>query len=265
MSYSIDGTGEPVLFIQGTGVHGSGWRPQIEQLKERYRCLSFDHRGIGKSQPNSASITVEQLAEDSGALMDSQGWESAHVVGHSLGGLVALHLALSARSKVRSLSLICSFARGSDATKMSWSMALLGLRTYIGTRAMRRRAFTEMILPPDPLTKFDRDKLAAELAPIFGHDLAEQPPMVMKQLAAMRKYDATPKLGELAGLPTLIIGARHDRIARPEMVRELVTGIPSAKFHEIADAAHGAPIQFARQVNELLHEHFAEVEKLRRS
>ena len=82
--------------------------------------------GDGGSQPCSVPITVEQMAEDARALMDAHGWDSAHVVGHSLGGLVALHLALSDRTRVRSLSLLCTFACGRDATRLSWGMFWLG-------------------------------------------------------------------------------------------------------------------------------------------
>src|SRR5262245_21861901 len=133
LAYAVSGQGPPVVFIQGTGVHGSGWGPQVEELAAHYQCLSFDNRAIGASQPMGAKITVEQISEDARALMDAQGWKTAHIVGHSLGGLVALHLGLSARSRVRSLALLCSFSRGSDATSLSWQMFWLGLRTYLGT------------------------------------------------------------------------------------------------------------------------------------
>ena len=155
LAYKLVGKGPPVLFIQGSGVHGSGWGPQIEALSERYQCLSFDNRGIGESQPRGAAITVEQMAEDALVLMDTVGWSSAHVVGHSLGGLIALHLALSAPNRVRSLALLCTFARGRDATRLSWDMFWLGLRTYVGTRGMRRRAFVQMVLPADQLADAD--------------------------------------------------------------------------------------------------------------
>lgn len=224
-----------MLSIRGTGLHGDGWRAQIDELSRRYRCLSFDNRGIGGSQPYGAAITVEQMAEDAVALMDAEGWDSAHVVRHSLGGLVALHLALSARTRVRSLSLLCTFARGRDATQLSWKMMWLGLRTYVGTRRMRRRAFAELVLPPDSLA--EREACAERLAPIFGHDLADHPPGVMKQLAAMREYDATPRLHELAGPPALVVGARYDRIARPELVRVLAANMACCRLVEFDDTA----------------------------
>jgi len=244
-----------VLFVQGSGLHGDGWRPQVDELEKHYKCLTFDNRGMGNSQPIGAAITVEQMAEDALALMDAVGWESAHVVGHSLGGLVAQQLALSARKRVRSLALLCTFSQGSAATKLSWEMFWLGLRTYVGTRTMRRRAFVEMVLPPDLLA--DRDSWAERSAPIFGHDLADQPSVVMKQLGAMRAYDATARLGELAGLPTLVVGARYDRIARLQVVRKLASDIPGSRLVEFDDAAHGVTIQCASKINALLHEHFS--------
>lgn len=258
LTYRIRGDGPPVLFIQGSGLHGDGWRPQVESLARHYRCLSFDNRGVGGSQPSGAPITVEQMAEDALVLMDAQGWASAHLVGHSLGGLVAIHLALTARARVRSLSLLCTFSNGRDATRLSWGMFWLGLRTYLGTRRMRRRAFARFVLPPTLLA--ESDAWAERLAPIFGHDLADRPPVVMKQLAAMRAYDATPHLPQLAGLPALVVGARHDRIATPAIVRALASCLPGCRFVEFAEAAHGVTIQCADEINALLHGHFSAVE-----
>ena len=122
LAYAVRGDGPPIVFIQGSGPHGDGWLPQVDELASRYRCLSFDNRGMGRSQPLGVRLTVEQMAEDVQILMDSQGWKSAHLVGHSLGGLVALCVALTARSRVRSLSLLGTFARGADATRLSWEM-----------------------------------------------------------------------------------------------------------------------------------------------
>jgi pimeloyl-ACP methyl ester carboxylesterase len=140
-------------------------------------------------------------------------------------------------------------------------MCWLGLRTYLGTRRMRRRAFTEMVLPKDFLSAADRDAWAETMAPVFGHDLADHPPVVMKQLAAMRAYDATSRLAELSGKPSLIVGARHDLIARPEVVRALAAGISGARLVEFEDAAHGVTIQSADRVNALLEEHFMALER----
>jgi pimeloyl-ACP methyl ester carboxylesterase len=257
----IRGAGPPVLLIQGVGVHGGGWPPQVDVLSARYRCLTFDNRGMNRSQPIGAPLSVEQMAEDARILMDSQGWESAHLVGHSMGGLIALHLALSSRRRVSSLSLLCTFARGRDATRLSPWMIWVGLRARIGTRRQRRRAFLQLVMPPETLANSDLDALAERLAPIFGHDLAEQPPVAMKQLSAMCRYDASPNLGELAGLPTLVVIAAYDRIARPELGRALAAGVPGARYIEIADASHGVTIERPDLINNLLLEHFAQAQQ----
>lgn len=262
LSYRVCGDGPPVLLIQGVAVHGDGWRPQVEGLRGRYRCLSFDNRGMGGSQPVGCPLTVQQMAEDARVLMDAQGWESAHVVGHSLGGLVALHLALENRRRVRSLALLCTFADGRVATRLTPGILWVGLRTRIGPRPLRRRAFLQLVMPPGAATsRRAQDDLAASLAPLFGHDLADQPPVTMKQMAAMRAYDATPRLGELAGLPTLVLSAAHDRIAPPAAGRALAAGIRGARYVEMSDASHGVTIQHAERVNTLLAEHFAEADR----
>ena len=259
LAYEVQGQGPPVLLIQGVGVHGDGWRPQVEALADRYTCLSFDNRGMGESQPASAPVTVEQMAEDAVALLDAEGWGSAHVIGHSLGGLVALHLALAARQRVRSLALLCTFAGGRDAAPPTPRMIWIGLRTRVGTRRMRRRAFLQLVMTPGTIADADADELAERLAPLFGHDLADQPPIVGKQLAAMRAYDASPRLGELAGLPSLVVNAVHDPIAPPRAGRVLA-GIPGSRYVELADASHGVPIQFPDRINTLLIDHLAAVE-----
>jgi pimeloyl-ACP methyl ester carboxylesterase len=138
-------------------------------------------------------------------------------------------------------------------------MLVTALRMRIGTRAMRRNAFLELIMPSRYLAEVDRAALAARLAPLFGHDLAEQPPVVMKQLGAMSKYDAGERLKTLASIPTLVVSAADDRIAHPASGRALSQAIPGARYVEIADAGHGLPIHRAQDVNGLLEAHFSAV------
>ncbi len=253
----VTGDGPPVVFIQGVGLHGDGWKPQTDFLASRFTCLSFDNRGVGQSPPSDPPLTIDQMAEDTLALMDSRGWGSAHIVGHSMGGLIAQHLALTARQRVRSLSLLCTFSAGKAATKPSPRMIWIGIRTRVGTRSGRRRAFLRMVMPPDLAATTDPRPLAA----LFGHDLADQPPIVMRQLSAMRKYDCTSRLPELQDLPTLVVSAEHDMIAKPHFGRAIATAIQGANFVEIPDAAHGVTIQCAGRVNEILLAHLAAAER----
>ena len=239
-------------------MHGCAWAPQIDALAAHYECLSFDNRGLGRSQPIGARLTIQQMAEDTLALMDAQNWPSAHVIGHSMGGLIALHIALSARERVRSLSLLCSFPRGRDAVRFTPEMLWTWIRSGVGTPALRRKAFLEIVLPQSALKACHPATLASDLAPLFGHDLADQPPVSTRQLMAMIRYDATPRLPALAGLRTLVVSAAEDRIARPQVGRTMAARIPGARFVEIPDAAHGVSIQHAPHINTLLLENFGQ-------
>jgi hypothetical protein len=84
-------------------------------------------------------------------------------------------------------------------------MMWLGLRARVGTRRMRRNAFLELVLTPERLAEVDREALASRLAELFGHDLADQPPVVMKQLCACARFDVP--IDRASEINTLL--ARH--------------------------------------------------------
>ena len=164
-----------VFFIQGTAVQGAAWEPQFEAA-EGFRKIWFDNRGMAKSVPRgSASITVEQMAEDARAILDDAGVESAHIVGHSLGGCIALELALQDRSRIKSLTLMCTAANGPGLVKMSLDVMWRGLRISVGTKRSRRAAFLEIVLTEKEHRTLDLDEVAERLGPLFGHDLGDLP------------------------------------------------------------------------------------------
>lgn len=260
LAYRVEGAGPPLVMIQGVGAHGTAYNPQVEILKDHYTCLTFDNRGIGASQPVGKELTLQQMARDTLALMDHLGWHSAHVVGHSLGGLISLEVALTAKERVRSLTLLNTFARGADATRMSLRVLWISLRLRFGARGMRRNAFMELVLAPGQ-KKRQAPGLAGRLARIFGHDIADLPPISDTQLAAMAAQDVTAKLNELAGIPTLVISGEKDLIARPDSGKAIARGIPGARYIEIAGASHAFPIIEVQRCADLILEHLAAAEQ----
>lgn len=258
--YEIAGhTGPQVLLVQGCGVAGEGWRPQVDTLLRDHRVAIFDHRGIGKSTLAGA-VSIAEMVKDARALLDALGWSSAHVVGHSMGGVVAQQLALDSPERVRSLSLLCTFFRGRDGARLTPWMLWVSLRTWIGPRAARRRAFLEMVMPRSVLEATDRDAMAEEVGRLFGRDLADQPPIVMQQVRALGAHDASKQLAALSPIPTLVVSAAEDRVAPREQGRALAAAIGGARYVEIEGAAHGVTIQKADEINALLTTHFADVE-----
>jgi pimeloyl-ACP methyl ester carboxylesterase len=256
LSYLREGTGVPVMLLQGVGVIGEGWRPQIEALRADHAMVAPDNRGIGRSSFSGTALTIEAMAADVLAIADAEGFDRFHLAGHSMGGLIAQAIALQAPERVLSLALLCTFLHGREAARMTPDIIWTGLRTRLGTRAMRRRAFMELVMPAAYLTGAPAT-LADDLAVLFGRDLADQPPIVMKQLRAASRYDAASRLSALATIPTLVMSATHDRIALPRFGRALADTIPGARYVEIPDAGHGCTIQCAPRVSALLAAHFA--------
>ena len=248
-------SGPPVLFIQGVGVPGCGWTPQTDALRSNFWVTSFDHRGIGNSDLGKDPLTIDLFAQDALAVLDHLGIESAHVVGHSMGGVVASQLALNAPERIRSLSLLCTFHKGKNAAKINAWKVWIGLRCHLGTLRMRRFAFQEMIFSRQELDTVDRDAFAFEAQSLFGRDLAEQPSTIMKQLSALRKHDCSMLLGSLTDIPSLVISGAQDRIAPPTEGRALSEAI-SGEYQEWKGTAHGLPITQKDKLNSTLEKFF---------
>ena len=261
ISYATSGAGPAVLMIQGVGVAGSGWKPQAEALAQRFRVITFDNRGIGASTVGTEALSVEAMAADAVAIAEAESIGRFHVVGHSLGGLISQQVALTAGLRVKSLSLLCTFANGRDGSGMSPGMMIRGMALRVGTRPMRRNAMLALVMPGGYLRTVDRAALAAELSALFGRDLADQPPIVMRQLRAMSRFSADSRLRELSGIPTLVVSGTHDLIAPPRLGRALAAGIAGATFVELAEAAHALPIQCAAAANALLLDHLDAAER----
>ena len=258
VSYSRTGTGTPVMLIQGVGAIGNAWRPQIEGLRDRFSVISFDNRGIGASTITEGSLSVEAMADDALAILDAEGVDRCHVVGHSMGGLIAMQVALISPRRVKSLSLLCTFPDGRSGARLTRDTFLTGMRSRIGTRTMRRNAFMELVLSDVGLAQSNREQLAKELAELFGRDLAEQPRIIMRQLRAMARFDPKWRLRLLAAVRTMVVSGEKDRIALPSYGRKLAAAIPGSVYLELANAGHAVPVESPALVNRLLVEHMAE-------
>lgn len=259
IAYKLRGAGPRVLLIQGVGVHGDGWLPQTRVLARSFQCVTFDNRGIGASTPVDSSLRVESMVQDALAVMQHIGWDDAHVVGHSLGGLIAQAIASRHPDRVRSLSLLCTFCNGAAVAPVTPRMIWWGMRATIGTMAMRRHGFLGLLFPPNALELANSNEVAERLVDVFGHDLAIQPPMVRYQLKAMRACNLTNELKSIRA-KTLVVSGKHDVIAPTMLGSEIANRIPGAQYMEFANAAHGLPISNADDVNPLIERHIRECE-----
>ena len=237
------GEGEAMLFVPGLGGSGTFWRNQLDYFSPRYRVLTYDHRGVGRSPAAPLHSSVSEMADDTLALMDALRIESAHLVGHSTGGAIGQHLALRSPDRLRSLVLSASWAgptplftdlfrirrrilleSGPESYLFSGSLlvtpawALEG--SYPGMEAVLRQR-----LDVFPGTEVELGRLNA----VMSHDLREQ-------IQSIR-------------LPTGVISARDDNVTPPEMSRELAERIPGAVRLQLPEGGHFCPITAAREYN----------------
>ncbi len=255
LHYQERGSGPVVLCLQGVGVVGNGWRPQLDGLGDAFHLIAPDNRGIGHSALGDDPVSVAAYARDARRLLDALDIERAHVMGHSLGGAIAQQLALDAPDRIESLAMLCTFHRASDGARLTPRNLWTGLRNVIGTKRMRRAAFLSNVLPAEVLRQVDIDELHAKFSPLFGRDLATLPPIVMKQVRALGAYDGSEHWAALRTIATLVLAGAHDVIAPPAQ-GQAIADATSGRYVEFSDAAHGLPITHAKAVNALLREHW---------
>jgi pimeloyl-ACP methyl ester carboxylesterase len=256
LAFEVRGEGPTVLFVQGVGLAGCAWSPQIDELARDHRCIALDNRGSGQSRGDTHVLSVDSMARDALAVLDALQIDRAHLVGHSLGGVIIQRIALCAPDRVASLSFLCTFAGGRDLASPSLKLIWLGTRSRIGTRGMRQRAFARLIMPDAYLRERGEPVVIAELERVFGRPLWQAPAIADVQLRALRAHDERAELSKLAAIRSIVLSGRHDPIATHAANAALAAGI-RAEHRVWEDASHALPLQDPVAVNRALREHIA--------
>lgn len=260
LAYGSAGSGTPVLLVMGLGMRGAAWAPQIGPLAHRHRVVFFDNRGLGHSAPldsTSQRFSMATLGRDVLRLMDDLELDDAHLVGVSLGGMVAQHAALEAPGRFRSLSLLATHAGG----PLAWVPTGSGIRQFVRSQAQvgRRRldALEALLYPPEYRARADRAALDARMEAAFGRP----PPrdVQRRQLLAVMGHDTRARLRSLS-LPTLVVSPDRDLLVRPDACRSLAELLPNATLRRLPDDGHGLIYSAADRINAWLLEHFARAE-----
>jgi pimeloyl-ACP methyl ester carboxylesterase len=257
-----DSTGErgtPVLLIMGFGVPGHMWLNQIPALAARHRVAWFDNAGAGRTERRARGYySMAELGRDAVAVLDALGWDDAHVVGASMGGMIAQHMALERPGRVRSLSLVVTHPGGLRHAVPPLSSLALFLGGFLGPRRLRPRALERLIFPDEYLAGADVLRLRTAMK---EHVVAAAPARQrLAQLAAVLGHRAGPRLSALADKPVLVVKAGKDRLVRPQASDQLHARIPGSTLVEFADAGHALLHQCADRLNQALLAHFASVD-----
>lgn len=245
--------GSPVLLVMGFGVPGRMWMNQIEALSKRHRVAWFDNAGAGQTRAR-LRVSMRDLGRHALAVADELSWPHVHVVGVSMGGMIAQEIALSWTSRVRSLSLIATHAGGFRNFFPPPASLLLFLRAFLGPRSARARMLERLVFPDEYLRSIDvRPLRAAMREEVVGAAPARDR---LRQMAAILGHRASDRLHALAGTPTLVVKASRDRLIRPREHHRLHELIPNSRLVEFTDAGHAILHQCAAGLNDALLDHF---------
>ena len=233
--YERAGEGEPLLLIQGmSATHVTWGRPFLKELERSFECIVFDNRGIGLSGPAEMPFSTADMAADTAGLLDALGIESAHVLGISMGGMIAQELALAHPERIRTLALGATYCGGPESTLMAREdQKMLGAAMASGERDQVHRAMWEINLSPGFRAEVSRYAAFVEMATALKAPL----PVIVQQMRACGAHHTSERLAEISH-PTLVIHGDADRLLGPNNGREVAALIPGARLEMLEGVGH---------------------------
>lgn len=251
LRYLDEGVGPCVILIHGLAGDHSAWLAQVEALRNHYRVIAFDNRGAGKSTQLDEPVTTEDLAADTLSLMEYLKIERAHVVGRSMGGAVAQHMALQAPDRVLSLALCASFAQLDPLGRR----VLSNMREALEWRmswADHARHSVQNFVSADFFNK-NPDQVGAIERLIGGE--TRLPACYIRQNEACQLHDTTGQLSRIRQ-PALIMAGENDPICSLTATRVLQSGLPHATTEIFRNASHfflmEQPVKFMKLLSNWL-------------
>jgi 3-oxoadipate enol-lactonase len=248
--YRLYGHGEPLVLIMGLGGNADWWDEDfLKPLAERFQVITFDNRGAGRSGRSAVPLSIVQMASDTIGLMDHLGLASAHILGFSMGGMIAQETACTYPERVRRLMLICTYCGGEERVPASPEVqrALYLPRDNISAEDMARGMC--LLLFPNDFIKNNPRKISDMVEDLIIAPIESD--SYFGQLEAANSWSIYPRLRDLRH-PTLIITGGHDVVIPPQNSRILAEAIPNSRLVEIPEAGHQVTSMFPERVAQLV-------------
>jgi len=239
---------EAVLLSSGLGGSAGYWGPQVPALLEAgFRVITYDQRGTGRSrQPLPADYRIEHMAQDVIGLLDNEGDSRCHVVGHALGGLVGLQLALDHPERISSLGLINAWACPNPHSARCFD-ARLALLDHVGPRAYVEAQ--PIFLYPASWAAKHAERVQAEVDHAFEHFPGAQ--TMKARIGALRRFDVSGRLAEL-NLPVFVSSALDDVLVPATCSDYLSQGITASTHHVVPHGGHAHNLTAPEAFNQAL-------------
>lgn len=241
--YELCGQGEPLLLIHGLGSSSRDWEKQVDDFAGHYQVITYDVRGHGCSSKPVGPYSIKLFAEDTAALLKQLDILPAHVVGISMGGMIAFELALDFPNLVKSLTIVNSYpevrVENFQDRLTVWRRFLL--LEVLGMRGMGAALSKVLFINPEQ----------EDLRKTFVEHWAENDKRAYREsLRAIVGWDVEDRLGEIR-CPTLIVASDEDYMPLEEK-RAYAAKIPDARLVVIKDARHAVTAEKPEQFNAAL-------------
>ena len=226
-----------VLLSAGLGGARSFWQPQFNRLKERYQVILYDHRGTGEARDRLPDpYSIGDMAEDVLEILDAHAVSACHIVGHALGGLIGLQMALDHRERVRSLVVVNGWAKLDSHTKRCFEVRLDLLR-HVGPEAYIHAQ--PIFLFPGPWMSEHAERLQREHAHAVENFQGTE--TLSRRVAALQAFDITKRLTEIT-CPVLVAASRDDILVPWTASKYLADNLPNARLWLVPEGGHGFTI-----------------------
>lgn len=250
------GAGEPLVWIPGTGHSGDVWAKfQIPAFRDRYRCVTIDLRGCGRSDEPADGYSIAAMATDVDDVVRHLGLESAHFVGYSMGSAILQELALAAPARVRSAVMW-----------NTWSCTPIEhhIRLHFEARvAALERAPTDVFAAASfwawaPSFVEDESERMAELQAYVAGAASVPRHVWADQFRADIEHDTLSRLPAIR-CPTLVLYGAEDLITMPRHNERVAAAIPGAEVRRIEGAGHMAFVERPQECNRAIHDFLDQV------
>lgn len=254
--YESHGQGDPLILIRGLGSNADHWYAQVPDLSRHWRIIVFDNRGIARSSDPGGAFTVGDMVEDTMALMDGLDISRAHVLGLSMGGMIAQELALNYPQRLRGLILVVTHCGGQYAVGATKDVTDAIQRVTAENSDEARLAAMPFFFAPR--TMKEQPQVIQEYATV-SMKYPASPEILTRQMQAISQHDTYDRLRQITS-PTLVMTGTEDVLIPPENSRILADSIPGAKLEVIPDGGHQVLIEAPQACNRAIIEFLQQVE-----
>jgi 3-oxoadipate enol-lactonase len=245
MYYEVHGTGEPLVLIHGLAVDSSVWINQVSVLSQKYQVIIFDNRGVGQTSDPQDDYSTEMMADDTMALLKFLRIGRAHVLGFSMGGMIAQTIALKYPELVKSLLLTSTAARLSARGKhliQLWLMLYEKVPLELWFKDIFPWVYTSEF--------FENDENVQNILNLaINHPHPQSTHGFAGQVAAVIKHDTSSHINQIS-VPTLVLVGRDDLLIPTKCSEEIAAKIPHAKLMILERGGHNCWLEFSEKFNQ---------------